>query len=277
MINITAAEVNKLRKHTGAGMMDCKRALQESEGDFEKAIEVLRKKGQKVAANRADRSASEGYVYAICNTDKTFALALLLSCETDFVAKSDGFIGFTEKVAQLAVDNKVKSIEGVKALEIDGRKVEEHVTDLMGTIGEKIDIADYQIVEAAHTSAYNHMGNKLGTILGLNKADFEGADDTGKELAMQVAAMNPVAVDEAGVDPKVIEKEKEIGMDMARQEGKPEQMLERIVMGKVQRFLKDNTLLNQPFVRDTKQTVQQYLAGKAKGLTVTGFKRVAIG
>ncbi|MDZ7743818.1 MAG: translation elongation factor Ts [Bacteroidota bacterium] len=276
MANITAAEVNKLRKQTGAGMMDCKQALQEAEGDFEKAVEVLRKKGQKVAAKRADREASEGYVTGKTNDEKTFGIAVLLSCETDFVAKSEDFVNFVNKVADIAIQKNVKSVNDLKTIELDGRTIGDHVTDLMGKIGEKIELAEYATIEAAYVTAYNHMGNKLATLLGLNKDDFEGADETGKELAMQVAAMNPVAVDKDDVDPKVIEKEKEIGMEQARQEGKPEDILEKIAMGKVSRFLKDNTLLNQDFVRDTKKSVKQYLSEKDKDLKVTGFKRVSL-
>ncbi len=276
MANITAAEVNKLRKQTGAGMMDCKKALQEAEGDFEKAVEILRKKGQKVAAKRADRETSEGYVIGKTNDEKTFGIAVMLSCETDFVAKSEDFVTFVNKVSDMAIEKTVKSLDDLKAIEIDGRSIGDLVTDLMGKIGEKIELAEYETIEAAHVTAYNHMGNKLATLLGLNKADFEGADETGKELAMQVAAMSPVAVDKNDVDPKVIEKEKEIGMEQARQEGKPENILEKIAMGKVQRFLKDNTLLNQDFVRDTKKTVKQYLSEKDKDLKVTAFRRVSL-
>lgn len=275
MANITAAEVNKLRKQTGAGMMDCKKALQEAEGDFEKAIEILRKKGQKVAAKRADREATEGFVIGKTTDDNSFGLAVLLSCETDFVAKSDDFINFAKKIADYALENKIKSLDELKKSELEGRKVEELVTDLMGKIGEKIELAEYQVIEAPHVTAYNHMGNKLATVLGLNKA--ENTDEIGKELAMQVAAMNPVAVDKDGVDPKIVEKEKEIGMDQARQEGKPENILEKIAMGKVGKFLRENTLLNQDFVRDTKKSVKQYLAENDKDLTVTEFKRVSLG
>ncbi|MCF8234190.1 MAG: translation elongation factor Ts [Bacteroidales bacterium] len=276
MANITAAEVNKLRKQTGAGMMDCKKALQEADGDFEKAVEVLRKKGQKVAAKRADREATEGFVIGKTNETHDFGVAVLLSCETDFVAKSEGFVSFVNKVADAALFKKVKSLDELKETDLDGRKLDEQVTDLMGKIGEKIELADYQIIEAPHVSAYNHMGNKLATLVGLNKAEGEDLDTTGKELAMQVAAMNPVAVDEGDVDQKIIDKEKEIGMEQARQEGKPEQILEKIAMGKVNKFLKENTLLNQDFVRDTKKSVKQYLSEKDKDLTVSAFRRVSL-
>lgn len=276
MAQITAAEVNKLRKQTGAGMMDCKKALQESDGDFEKAIDILRKKGQKVAAKRADRDATDGYVIGKTNDGNNFAMALMLNCETDFVAKSDDFVNFCKKVADLAIDKTPKTLDELKDLELEGRKVQEHVTDLMGKIGEKIELSEYEVVEAPFVAAYNHMGNKLATVLGLNKAELEGVNAIGKELAMQVAAMNPVAVDKDDVDPKIIEKEKEIGMDQARQEGKPENMLEKIAMGKLNRFFKDNTLLNQDFVREGKKTVRQYLSEKDKDVTVTGFKRVSL-
>ncbi len=277
MIKITAAEVNKLRKQTGAGMMDCKKALQENDGDFEKAIDYLRKKGQKVAAKRADREASEGYVVAKTTDNKEFSAAIMLNCETDFVAKSDDFVKFGDKVIDLVIANAPKTIEELKEIDLDGRKVGEHVTDLMGKIGEKIELADYRFVEAPVTSAYNHMGNKLATIVGMNKKDGDKIVEITREIAMQVAAMNPVAIDKDDVAPEVIEKEKEIGMDQARQEGKPENMLEKIAMGKLNRFYKDNTLLNQDFIRETKKTVRQYLSEIDKDLTVTEFQRVTLG
>jgi len=276
MANITAAEVNKLRKQTGAGMMDCKKALQEADGDFEKAVEVLRKKGQKVAAKRGDREATEGFVMGKPNEDKSFGVAVLLSCETDFVAKSEGFMSFVNKIADTALFKKVKSLDELKDTDMEGRKLDEQVTDLMGKIGEKIELADYQIIEAPHVSAYNHMGNKLATLVGLNKAEGADLETTGKELAMQVAAMNPVAINKDDVEQNIIDKEKEIGMEQARQEGKPEQILEKIAIGKVNKFLKENTLLNQDFVRDTKKSVQQYLSEKDKDLTVSAFRRVSL-
>ncbi len=276
MTKITAAEVNKLRKHTGAGMMDCKKSLQESNGDFEKAIEYLRKKGQKVAAKRAGREASEGVVIAKTTDDKEYAAAVMLNCETDFVAKNEDFVAFADRIMDIALENRPGSLNELNDIEFDGRKISEHVTDLMGKIGEKIELSEYQFVKAPFTSAYNHMGNKLSTVVGLNKKDDEKIAEIGKEIAMQVAAMNPVAVDKNDVDEKIIEQEKDIGKEQARSEGKPEQILDKIAMGKLNKFFKESTLLNQDFVRDTKKTVRQYLAEYDKNLTVKAFKRISL-
>jgi len=277
MIKITAAEVNKLRKQTGAGMMDCKKALVENDGDFDKAIDYLRKKGQKVAAKRADKNASEGVVIAKTNTEKNFSIVVTISCETDFVAKNQDFIDFVDSIANVAINNAPKSIEELKALDLNGRSVEENVMDQVGKIGEKIGLTRYEFVESARTFSYNHQGNKLATILGFNKADGEKVDQMGSELAMQVAAMNPIAVDKADVSQEIIDKEIEIGKDQARQAGKAEELVERIALGKLNRFYKDNTLLNQDFVRDTKKSVRQYLSEEDKDLTVTSFKRLMLG
>ncbi|MCD4790561.1 MAG: translation elongation factor Ts [Bacteroidales bacterium] len=275
MANITATEVNKLRKMTGAGMMDCKRALVESEGDFEKAIDILRKKGQKVASKRADKETNEGIVLAKTTNDKKFAAVIMLSCETDFVAKNKEFVEFANKIIDLALIQKPKSLDEIKALELDGRSIAEGVTELVGKTGERMDLAYYEFIEAANVTAYNHQGNRLATILGLNKDN--GLQDIGRELAMQVAAMNPVAVDKDDVPQEVIDKEIEIGKEQARQEGKPEKILEKIAMGKLNKFFKENTLLNQDFVRDTKKTVAQYLKEIDPELKVTGFKRLMLG
>lgn len=275
MANITATEVNKLRKMTGAGMMDCKRALVESEGDFEKAIDILRKKGQKVASKRADKETNEGIVLAKATNDKKFAAVIMLSCETDFVAKNKDFVEFANKVIDLALIQKPKSLDEIKALELDGRSIAEGVTELVGKTGEKMDLAHYEFIETANVTAYNHQGNRLATILGLNKDN--GLQDIGRELAMQVAAMNPVAVDKDDVPQEVIDKEIEIGKEQARQEGKPENILEKIAMGKLNKFFKENTLLNQNFVRDTKKTVAQYLKETDPEIKVTGFNRLMLG
>jgi len=277
MTKITAAEVNNLRKLTGAGMMDCKKALQESDGDVEKAIDILRKKGQKVAMKRADKAASEGLVIAKTSADKKFAAVVLINCETDFVAKNEDFANFVNLVADIAIEHSPKSIEELKGLGMNGRTVEDNITEQVGKIGEKIELNGYSFIESEATFAYNHMGNKLGTILGMNKADVDGIDNVGKELAMQVAAMNPVAVDKDDVSEDVIQKEIEIGKDQARQEGKPEEILEKIAMGKLNKFFKDKTLLNQDFVRDTKKSVRQYLAETDKDLKITGFQRLMLG
>ena len=254
-MKITAAEVNKLRKHTGAGMMDCKKALVECEGDFEKAVDYLRKKGQKVAAKRADRESTEGVV--IAKAEGNYGVVVMVNCETDFVAKNDDFVSYVNSIADLAIANKAKSADELKALDLNGRTVEDSITDQTGVIGEKIELGAFEVLEAEQVTAYIHQGNRLATVLGLNKAGF---DAVAKDLAMQVAAMAPLAVDQNGIAADVIEREKEIGMDQARQEGKPENLLEKIAMGKLNKFFKENTLINQDFIKDGKKSVKQYLA-----------------
>ena len=274
MANITAAEVNKLRKMTGAGMMDCKKALVESEGDFDKAIDILRKKGQKVANKRADKEANEGIVLARTNDNKTYAAVVKISCETDFVAKNEEFVGFANKVMDKVLEVKPANVDELKGLEVNGVSIEQGLTELIGKTGEKMELHGFESLEAQNVAAYNHMGNKLATILGLSKS---GNDDAGHQLAMQVAAMNPVAVDRDDVPKEVIDKEMEIGMDQARQEGKPENMLEKIATGKLNKFFKENTLVNQDFIRDTKITVGQFLKNTDPELKVTGFRRLMLG
>lgn len=275
MTNITAAEVNKLRKMTGAGMMDCKKALVEADGDFEKAIDILRKKGQKVASKRADKEANEGIVLAKTTDDKKFAAVLKLSCETDFVAKNEEFVRFANNIIDKILSEKPKDVEALKKLKLNERTVEENVTEMVGKTGEKMELAGYEFIEADSVYAYNHMGNKLATVLGLDKPN--GFEDAGRQLAMQVAAMNPIAVDKDDVPQEVIDKEIEIGKDQARQEGKPDAILEKIAMGKLNKFFKENTLLNQDFVRETKKTVAQYLKETDADLKVTGFRRLMLG
>lgn len=276
MANITAAEVNNLRKMTGAGMMDCKKALIESDGDVEKAIDILRKKGQKIAAKRADKAASEGVVLAGTNEAGTFGAIVMINCETDFVAKNQDFIDFTKSVLDVALANEAKNADELNAIDMNGRSVADLISDQMGMIGESIKLGAYEIIEAPLACAYIHQGNRLATVLGLSIGDEKFAQ-IGHELAMQVAAMAPVAVDKDDVEQSIIDKEKEIGMDQARQEGKPEEMLEKIAMGKVNKFLKENTLLNQVFVRDGKKTVREYIGETEKNLSITGFKRVMLG
>lgn len=276
-MNITAAQVNDLRKLTGAGMMDCKKALVESEGDMEKAVDYLRKKGQKVAAKRADREATEGVIISKTSADAQYAAVIMVNCETDFVAKNEDFVKYAHSILDLAVANKVQTIDELKQLELNGRKVEETITDQTGVIGEKIDLGAFFKVESAITAAYIHPGNRISTIVGLNKADAPNAAQIGRELAMQVAAMDPVAVDEADVPQDVIQREIEIGMEQARNEGKAEDMLEKIARGKLNKFYRESTLLNQDFIRENKKTVKQYLAESDKNLTVVAFKRVALG
>ena len=267
MAKITAAEVNKLRKTTGAGMMDCKNALVEAEGDFEKAIEILRKKGQKVAAKRADRESSEGAAIAKVNADNTSGVIISLNCETDFVAKNESFVGLANDLATLALNYDTK--EEFLAADFNGLSVQEKLT-------EQIEIGGFAKLNAPYVGSYIHAGNKIATLSGLSAA-VDGADVAAKDVAMQAAAMNPVALNEAGVDQSVVDKEIEIAKDQLRQEGKPEAMLDNIAKGKLKRFFKDNTLVNQDFIKDSKQSVAQYVKSVDAGLTVTGFARVALG
>lgn len=277
MANITAAEVNKLRQMTGAGMMDCKKALQENDGDFEKAIDYLRKKGQKLATKRADKDANEGIVIAKTNDAKDYAVIFMLNCETDFVAKNQEFVDFTNLLLSKAIEKQPTNIEEFKALDLNGRSVEDNITEMVGKTGEKMELAHFEVIRSARVFAYNHPGNRLATILGLNMANIEGVDQAGHEVAMQIAAMAPVAVDKDDVPAETIAREIEIGKDQARQEGKPEEMVEKIALGKLNKFYKENTLLNQEFVRDNKLTVGEFLHKMDKNLTVSGFKRFMLG
>ncbi|TDQ32321.1 elongation factor Ts [Zeaxanthinibacter enoshimensis] len=274
MVKVTASEVNKLRKTTGAGMMDCKNALVEAEGDFDKAIEILRKKGQKVAAKRADRESSEGAAIAKVNGDNTKGIIISLNCETDFVAKNDSFVTLANDLADLALsfDNKEAFLEA----DFNGISVQDKLTEQTGVIGEKIEIGSFRTLEAPFVGSYIHAGNKIATLVGLS-ANVDGAADAAKDVAMQAAAMNPVALDQDGVDQEVIEKEIEIAKDQLRQEGKPEEMLDKIAQGKLGRFFKDNTLVNQDFIKDSKMSVAQYVKSVNSDLKVTGFERVALG
>ena len=274
---ITAKDVNKLRQMTGAGMMDCKKALVEADGDFDKAIEFLRKKGQKVSASRADRETTEGVVVTRTNADNTKGLVLALTCETDFVAKNDDFVGLAKQAADLAFENNPADAEALKALSVGDITLGEKITETTGKIGEKIEITALEVMEGEAVVPYIHSNGKLGVMVVLKNVNGADVEEAGKDVAMQIAAMNPVAVDKDGVDPSVIEKEIEIGKEQARQEGKPEQIIEKIAQGKLQKFFKENTLLSQAFVKDSSQSIQQYLDGVSKGLTVTEFKRVAIG
>ncbi|MGB5369271.1 MAG: translation elongation factor Ts [Flavobacteriaceae bacterium] len=274
MANITAADVNKLRQTTGAGMMDCKKALVEANGDFEKAIEILRKKGQKVAANRADRDSSEGAAIAKVTTDNTAGVLISLNCETDFVAKNDSFVALANALADLALNFKSK--EAFLAADFNGISVQEKLTEQTGVIGEKIEIGGFEKLSAPFVGSYIHAGNKIATLVGLSAA-VKGVDVAAKDVAMQAAAMNPVALNEAAVDQSIIDKEIEIAKDQLRQEGKPEAMLDNIAKGKLNRFFKDNTLVNQDFIKDSKLSVAQYVKSIDPKLEVTGFKRVALG
>src|SRR5690554_6423666 len=275
MANITAADVNKLRQITGAGMMDCKKALVEAEGDFDKAIEILRKKGQKVAANRSDRESTEGAAIAFVNADKTQGVVITLNCETDFVGKNEGFVALAHQMAEKAINFATK--EEFLASEFGGgMTVADKLIEQTGVIGEKIEIGSFEKLEGAFVGSYIHAGNKIAVITALS-ANVEGAEEAAKNVAMQAAAMNPIALNEAGVDQSIIDKEIEIAKDQLRAEGKPEAMLDNIAKGKIQRFYKDNTFVNQDYIKDSSMSVAKYVDSVSKGLTVTGFKRVALG
>ncbi len=277
MANITAADVNKLRKMTGAGMMDCKKALVETDGDFEKAIDYLRKKGQKVADKRADRDATEGYVLAKTDKAGKRAVIIKLSCETDFVARNTDFVAFAEKLVELSLQEGFKTANELLEAKLDTLSVSEQITEMVGKIGEKIEVSQYEMLDGELTFAYNHHGNKLASIVLFSKSGIENIDDAGKDICMQIAAMAPVAIDKDEVDQSIIDREIQIGMDQARQEGKPEEMLERIASGKLNKFFKENTLVNQEFIKDSKKTVAQYLSEFDKDIRIVAFRRVQLG
>lgn len=276
MSTISAKDVKALREQTGAGMMDCKKALTEAGGNMQEAIELLRKQGQKLSAKRADREAKEGVVIAMISDDKTKGVVVRLSCETDFVSKNESFVELTNKVAKVALEAFPADLEALLTTPFDDITVGEKAVEQTGLIGEKIVLASYEKLEATMVAPYIHMGNKAGVLVGLNKAS-DDIFDAGREVAMQVAAMKPLAVDKDGIDSSIVEKEIEIGKEIARQEGKPEAMLEKIAMGKLNKFYKENTLLNQAFVKDSKQSVSDYLKTKDPDLTVTDFKHVTLG
>ena len=273
---ITAQEVNKLRQMTGAGMMDCKKALVESEGDYDKAIEILRKKGQKVSASRADRQTNEGSVFIKTNDDSTAAVIVALGCETDFVAKNQDFQNLGNEILKVAFEARPENIDALKALKIGDLTIGEKVTELIGKIGEKIDVLALEISEGEKVVPYIHAGSKLGVLVVLKNANGTDVTDVGRDIAMQIAAMRPVAVDKDGVDATIIEKELKIGREQAIEEGKPEKLIEKIAEGKLNRFYKDNTLLNQAFVKDSSMNVAKYLDSVSTGLTVDSFKRVSV-
>ena len=275
-VQISASDVNKLRQQTGAGMMDCKKALVESNGDFEAAVDYLRKKGAKVAASRQDRDSNEGVIIAKATADGKSGIVVEVNCETDFVAKNADFVAFAEKIADIALNHKPASLEELKGLELDGKNIADSLIEQTGVIGEKIDVSKYETITAEKVIAYIHGNYRLGVLVGLS-ADAAGAEEAGKDVAMQIAAMNPVAVDKDGVDPATIEREIEIAKDVIRQEGKPEEMVEKIAAGKLNKFYKDSTLLNQEFVKDGSMDVRKFLDNTSKGLTVTAFKRVQLG
>ena len=276
MSKITAAEVKKLREQTGAGMMDVKQALVEAEGDTEKAIDILRKKGQKLSVKRAEREAKEGVVIAKVSDDLDKGIVIRLSCETDFVAKNEEFIKFADQIAEVALENLPSDVEELNNLELNGEEISKHVMNQVGVIGEKIEVSGYEKLEAETVVPYVHMGYRAGVIVGLNQKG-EKAEEAGRNVAMQIAAMKPIALDKDGVDQSVIDREIEIGKEQARQEGKPEQILEKIAQGKLNKFFEENTLLQQDYVKEGKQSVREYLQSVQKGLTVTDFKHLQLG
>lgn len=274
MANISAAEVARLRRVTLAGMMDCKKALEEADGNFDKAIEIIRKKGQAVANKRSDREATEGVVLSKVSSDGKHGAIIVLNSETDFVAKNADFITLANKILDIAVQNKPASLEELKSMNLEGGKIGDKVVEYIGIIGEKLDLSYCDKVEAEHVQAYIHPGNKLAVLVGFNKAGLDL--QLYKDVAMQVAAMNPVAVDKDFVAESVINQELEIGREQARRDGKPEDMLDKIAQGKLTKFYKESTLLNQDFIKDNKITIRQYLQSAAKDLTVTDFKRYTL-
>ena len=277
MSTISASEVNKLRQMTGAGMMDCKKALTEAGGDFDKAVEFLRKKGQKISLNRADRAASEGAVIALTSADKKTGIIIQLNCETDFVAKNSDFVSFANEIANLALTNKPTSIEALKALPIGSLTLEQRLLEEMGKTGEKFDVSSCEIVEGENVVAYIHAGNRIGVLVSLNNSPSDANQAAGRDVAMQIAAMNPIALDESTVPEDVKQREIAIGKDQAIQEGKPAEMAEKIAMGRLSKFYKEYTLTNQEFVKDPSKTIKKMLSDSEQGLAVVAFKRVGLG
>jgi elongation factor Ts len=277
MATITAQQVNDLRKATNAGMMDCKNALVEANGDFEAAIDILRKKGQKIAAKREDRDANEGVILAKTAEDAKFGVVVCLNCETDFVAKNESFIGLVETITNIALKNKINSPEELLSLGFDGdMTIKDKLIEQTGVIGEKLEISKAYSLAGERVVAYNHPGNRLATLVSLNKSDAS-FDEPARQVAMQVAAMNPIALDKDGVSQDIIDREIEIGKELAINEGKPADMAEKIAQGRLGKFFKENTLLSQEFIRDNKLTVEQFLKTVDKDLTATGFQRIGLG
>ncbi len=275
-VQISAADVNKLRQQTGAGMMDCKKALTEANGDFEAATDYLRKKGAKVAASRSDRDSNEGVVIARTTADGKKGIIVEVNCETDFVAKNADFVAFAQSIADKAVATSPTTIEELVSLEMDGAIISDLIIDQTGKIGEKIGVSKFEIIEADKVVAYIHGNYRLAVLVGFNQ-DGAGLDEAGRDVAMQIAAMSPVGVDKEDVDSRIIEKELEIAKEQIRAEGKPEAMIEKIAAGKLNKFYKEQTLLNQEFVKDSSKDIRKFLDDTSKGLTVTAFKRIVLG
>ena len=274
---ITASEINKLRQATGAGMMDCRKALTETNGDFEGAIDWLRKQGQKVAAKRSDRDAKEGVIIAKTTADNKVGYVVSISCETDFVSKNADFVAFAQSIADAAVSNGVKSVEELNEVVVNGSKVSELINDKLAAIGEKIGVNRFERIEAPYVASYIHGANRIGVLVAMNEANAEA----GKDVAMQIAALNPLAVDAASVPAEVVERERNIVIDTMKadpkMEGKPDEMIAKIAEGKLNAFFKEQTLAAQPFVKDGSKTVSEYLKSVSKDLTVLSFVRVALG
>ncbi|MEI6582605.1 MAG: translation elongation factor Ts [Chitinophagia bacterium] len=276
-VTITAADINKLRQTTGAGMMDCRKALTETNGDFEAAIDWLRKQGQKVAAKRSDREAKEGVVIAQTSANQQTGWVVCISCETDFVSKNADFVAFAQQIADAAVANNVASAEELNEVVINGAKVADMINDKLASIGEKIGVSRFERVDAPYVASYIHGANRMGVLVGLSEA----AEEVGKDVAMQIAAMNPLAVDADSISPEAIERERAIVVETMKADpkmaGKPDEMIAKIAEGKLNAFFKEQTLVAQPFVKDGGMSVGDYLKKASANLTVTTFKRVALG
>jgi len=277
MATISVADIQKLRQLTSQGMMDCKEALIECDGDFEKAIDYLRKKGLKVASKRAEREANQGLVMADVSSDQTFGIIVMVNCETDFVSKNEEFTLFVGSTVVKAIEKKPRSLDEFVHLNLNGRTIGENLTDWIGKTGEKMQIAHYETITAPSVFAYNHYGNRLASLVGFNKAKANHLEEVGHEVAMQIAAMNPVAIDRDDVPKDVLDREIEISKEQARQENKPENMIEKIAIGKLNKFYKESTLLNQDFVKDNSKTVRQYIEEHDKELKVKAFYRLMLG
>lgn len=277
MSTISASEVNKLRQMSGAGMMDCKKALVEANGDFDKAVELLRKKGQKISLNRADRAAQEGAVIALVNDNNTVGVVIELNCETDFVAKNESFVSLANEIAQVALNNKPADLNALNQCTIGSATIEQKLVDEMGKTGEKLEVSSYEIITGTNVVPYIHAGNKIGVLVSLSNAPSTANQDAGRDVAMQIAAMNPIALDENSVDQETKDRELNIGKEQAIQEGKPADLAEKIAMGRLSKFFKEYTLVNQEFVKDSSKSIKKMLADVESGLAVLDFKRVAIG
>lgn len=273
-MSFTTADVVKLRKATGAGMMDCKNALKDADGDFDGAVRIIREKGKAVANKRADREASEGAALAKVSADGKFGAIVVLNCETDFVAKNENFVAFTNSILDVALANKVESLDALKALDLDGRTVEVQVTEQTGVIGEKLELSYFKSLKDKSVVGYIHPGNKLATLVAFNKDEV--AAEVSKDIAMQVAAMAPVSVDQSSIPQETIEKELEIAKEKFRLEGKPEAMLDKIAQGSLNKWFKDVTLMNQPYIKDSKVSIKDFIKQNDSELTVTAFDRYTL-